>query len=177
LEEALIWVSLEAGLSVLRIILWGWNPSDDDAPPLQLKLKLDEHSPLPTCTDSAEYIEKEKILPLIRTPEFLDTITSYTGLLKKFSDPPLTLYYTLTCRYDTTSKAEPDKTSAEPRLGERVLYVTIFHHTERTTRVYAEDFKTGKGGVVTFLFGRRSSGQSGTRCSEDNDRTQDTTQG
>jgi hypothetical protein len=97
-QEALYWLCLEAGLSIIRIILWGLNPKGDDAPPLELKLKLDKHSPLPTCTSYANDIEDEMVLPLVRATEFLETITSYAGLVKRFSDPSLTLYYTLTRR-------------------------------------------------------------------------------
>jgi len=37
------------------------------------------------------------------------------------------------------------KAMSEDQFGKHVLYLTISHHTERTTRVYAEDFKTGEG--------------------------------
>jgi len=74
--EALIWVALEVGLSVLRVFLWGLNPESDDAP-LEFKLKLDK-SP-PPYTSSAEPSEKERIVPLIRAS---DANMSYTGLLK-----------------------------------------------------------------------------------------------
>ena len=47
-KEALIWLCLEAGLSIVRIILWAINPKGDDAPPLEFKFELDEHAPLPT---------------------------------------------------------------------------------------------------------------------------------
>jgi hypothetical protein len=129
-QEALYWLCLEAGLSIVRIILWGLNPKGDDAPPLELKVKLDKHSPLPTCTSSANDIEKETVLPLVRAKEFLETITSYAGLVKQFSDPALTLYYTLTRRY-----------ADDPQhiLRQHVLYITVFHHTERTTRVYTKN--------------------------------------
>jgi hypothetical protein len=57
--------------------------------------------------------------------------------VKRFSDPTLTLYYTLTRRYN-----KPEGDESEPRLREHVLYITAFHHTERTTRVYTENFRT-----------------------------------
>jgi hypothetical protein len=45
------WLCLEAGLSIMRVAIWAWNPTWDDAPPLEFILELDkhEHSPLPTC--------------------------------------------------------------------------------------------------------------------------------
>jgi hypothetical protein len=43
------WLSLESGLSVMRLAIWAWNPTKDDAPPLEIILELDEHKPFPTC--------------------------------------------------------------------------------------------------------------------------------
>ena len=129
-KEALIWLCLEAGLSIIRIVLWAINPDGDDAPPLEFKFKLDEHPPLPTCCKSADEIEESKVLPLVRTTDFLQEITSYAGPLPpQFNPPNLTLYYTLTLRFHATS---------HPLASERVLYITLFDHTERTARVYLE---------------------------------------
>ena len=128
-KEALIWLCLEAGLSIIRIILWAINPEGDDAPPLEFKFELDEHPPLPTCCKLADEIEESKVLPLVRATDFLQEITSYTGPLPQFNPPRLTLYYTLTLRFDVTS---------HPLASERVLYITLFDHTERTARVYSE---------------------------------------
>ena len=53
------WLCLEAGLSVMRLVIWAWNPTRDDAPPpLEIVLKLDkyEHNPLPTCNKENEEI-------------------------------------------------------------------------------------------------------------------------
>ena len=50
------WLCLEAGLSVLRLVIWAWNPKRDDAPPLEIILELDEHKPLPTCNKDNEEI-------------------------------------------------------------------------------------------------------------------------
>ena len=35
------WLCLEAGLSVVRLAIWAWNPMTDDAPPLKINLELD----------------------------------------------------------------------------------------------------------------------------------------
>jgi hypothetical protein len=130
-KAPIIWLGLEAALSIIRMILWGLNPEYDNAPPLELNVKLDAHAPLPTCVSSAEVIEREKTLPLVRASEFLKQMTSYGGLLKRFNDPNLTLYYTLT-------RLDPATSSSDVRPStERVLYITIFDHTERTTRVYS----------------------------------------
>jgi hypothetical protein len=135
-----IWLGLEAALSIIRMILWGLNPESDDAPPLELKVKLDEHAPLPTCTSWAEDIGTERTLPLVRASEFLKQITSYAGLLKPFDDPNLALYYTLTRRNTVASDSaprNPGTSNPEPPSTSRALYITIFDHTERTTRVYS----------------------------------------
>jgi hypothetical protein len=89
-REALIWLCLEMELSIIRIALWGINPKGDDAPPLEFAFQLDKHA---TYSRSAEETEKAKILSLVRATEFLEAITSCTGLLNQFSDPRLTLYY------------------------------------------------------------------------------------
>ena len=137
-KEALIWLCLEAGLSIIRIVLWAINPEGDDAPPLEFEFELDEHPPLPTCCKPAEEIEESKVLPLVRATDFLQEITSYTGPLPQFNPPNLTLYYTLTLRFNATS---------HPLASERVLYITLFDHTERTARVYLE--KRVENGTTT----------------------------
>jgi len=56
----------------------------------EFAFQLDKHA---TYSRSAEEIEKAKILSLVRAIEFVEAITSCTGLLNQFSDPRLTLYY------------------------------------------------------------------------------------
>ena len=127
------WLCLEAGLSVLRLAIWAWNPSRDDAsPPLEIILELDkyEHKPLPTCNKDNEEILQYNVLPLTRARDFLKIITSFAGLIEQFTNPDLSLYYTLT-------RKRPSKESI--KLGERTLYITVFDHKERTTRVYTRE--------------------------------------
>ena len=126
------WLCLEAGLSVIRMAIWAWNPRGDDAPPLEIILELDkyEHKPLPTCNKDDEEILQYKVLPLTRARDFLKIITSFAGLIDSFSNPDISLYYTLT-------RKRPSKKSV--KLGERTLYITVFDHKERTTRVYTRD--------------------------------------
>lgn len=121
----ILWLGLEGGLSMIRMILWGLNPDFDDAPPLHLKLMLDKR---PSLLDCMEYDDGVKdALPLTRASEFLESITSFAGLVDRFDNPNLTLYYTL------MRKNVLDKPS------ERMLYITIFDHTERTLRIYTQD--------------------------------------
>ena len=127
----LSWLCLEAVLSLLRIYIWALNPQSDNAPPLELVLQLDEEPPLPTCAKYSDDIEEDNILPLTRANQFLNSITSFAGLVDRFDHPDLTLYYTLTWRRAPISESEAQH--------ERVLYITVFDHKERTTRVYTRD--------------------------------------
>ena len=134
------WLSLEAGLSVIRLFIWAWNPTTDDAPPLEIILELDkyDHKSLPTCNKDNEEILRSKVLPLTRSRDFLKIITSFTGLIEPFSNPDLSLNYTLTQNRPSkegVSDNEPESTEHHI-LGERTLYITIFDHKERATRVY-----------------------------------------
>ena len=134
------WLCLEAGLSIMRLAIWAWNPPGD-APPLEIILELDnyEHKPLPTCNKDNEVILRNKVLPLTRARDFLKIITSFAGLIEPFSNPDLSLYYTLTRKRPYLVWNDRDK------LGERILYITVFDHKERTTRVYTRD-----NGIDTF---------------------------
>ena len=124
----LSWLCSEAGLSVARMILWGLNPKGEGAPPLELVLRLDpETTFLPTCNRDTECTER--VLPLTRANQFLNMVTSFAGLVERFTHPDLTLYYTLTRK-------------TAPEAGRRVLYITLFDHKERTTRVYTRDGTT-----------------------------------
>ena len=123
------WLCYEAGLSVVRLAIWAWNPTRDDAPPLEIVLEMDkyEHNPLPTCN---EEILQYKVLPLTRARDFLKIISSFAGFIQPFSNPDLSLYYTLI-------RKRPSEKSVN--LGEWTLYVAIFDHKEHTTRVYTRD--------------------------------------
>ena len=127
------WLCLEAGLSVIRLAIWAWNPPRNNAPPLEIILELDkyENNPLPTCNKDNEEILRYKVLPLIRAQDFLKIITSFAGLIEPFSNPDLSLYYTLT--------RNRDKNANSHKLGERTLYIAVFDHKERTTRVYTQE--------------------------------------
>jgi hypothetical protein len=131
----LSWLCLEAGLSAIRMILWGLNPKGDDAPPLELVLRLDHDTILPTCNHENLDILQGKVLPLTRANQFLKMITSFAGLVERFTHPDLTIYYTLT-RKPRVISDYPDE------AGKRVLYITLFDHKERTTRVYTRDGMT-----------------------------------
>ena len=143
------WLCLEAGLSVMRLAIWAWNPTKDDAPPLEIILKMDKSEPLPTCNKYNEEILEYNVLPLTRARDFLNIITSFAGLIKPFSNPDLSLYYTLTRKRPSKKSvsgwvsrwnrdSEPEN-AEEHKHGERTLFITVFDHKERTTRVYTRD--------------------------------------
>ena len=92
------WLCLEAGLSLMRLGIWAWNPTGDNAPPLEIILELNEyeHKPFPTCNKEDKDILRYKVLPLTRAQDFLKIITSFAGLIEPFINPDLSLYYTLT---------------------------------------------------------------------------------
>ena len=146
------WLCLEVGLSVVRLVIWAWNPTRDDAPPLEINFELVKYEPLPACNKE---ILLSKVLPLTRARDFLKSITSFVGLIKPFSNPDFSLYYTLTWKRDNESvnlrnesenwknvfeNSENESEDLENhKLGERTLYITVFDHKERTTRVYTRD--------------------------------------
>ena len=141
----LSWLCLEVGLSVVRLAIWASNPKSDDAPPLEISFELDKHEPLPTCNKFNEEILECNVLPITRARDFLKSITSFVGLIKPFSIPDLSLYYTLTRKRvhkdnEVLSTLYYEPWDAETqKLGERTLYITVFDHKERTTRVYTRD--------------------------------------
>ena len=139
------WLCLEGGLSVVRLALWAWNPVTDDAPPLVINLFLEKYVPLPTCNKDNEEILEHKVLPITRARDFWKVITSFAGLVKPFNYPDLSLYYTLTRKRPSKMSVLRGNGDDEPEnaekheLGERILYITVFDHKERTTRVYTRD--------------------------------------
>ena len=141
------WLCLEAGLSLMRLFIWACNPATDDAPPLEIKFELDNYEPLPTCNKDNEEILRSKVLPLTRARDFLRSITSFVGLIKPFKNLDLSLYYTLTRKLSSKKSVlrrdgdNGPENAENHKLGERTLYITVFDHKERTTRVYTRDDK------------------------------------
>ena len=110
----------------MRLAIWAWNPTGDDAPPLEIILELDkyEHKPLPSRNKDNWEILRSKVLPLTRARDFLKIITSFAGLVEPFSNPNFSLYYTLTRilpSEDSIPDSEPEN-AEQPILGKRTLY-------------------------------------------------------
>ena len=141
------WLCLEAGLSTVRLAIWTWKPTRDDAPPLKIILELDnyEHKSLPICNKDNAEILKCKVLPLTRARDFLRLITAFAGLIKPFNNPDLSLYYTLTQKRLSEKSVllgnSDDKleNAEKHKLREWSLYITVFDRKEHTTRVYTQD--------------------------------------
>ena len=132
----------------MRLAIWAWNPTWDDAPPLEINLELDKYEPLPTCNKDNKEILRSKVLPLTRARDFLKSVTSFAGLIKPFVNPDLSLYYTLTRKRTPVlwwNRDNEPENAENHKLGERTLYITVFDHKERTTRIYTRD-----GEVETF---------------------------
>ncbi|RDB17131.1 hypothetical protein Hypma_001888 [Hypsizygus marmoreus] len=125
----LVWLCLEGVLSMIRMALWGWNPKFQCPDPVEITFALNKFVPLSTVNYSYEELRSWKILPFVRAPEFLESITSYAGLLKRFHNPNISLFYTL------IRKAS----HCGPEVRERLLYIILFDHREHVTRVYTED--------------------------------------
>ena len=89
------------------------------------------------------------MLPLTRARDFLKIITSFAGLIEPFSNPNLSLYYTLTRKRPSKervpqdienehrdSKNEPENVEQQLRVGESTLYITVFDHKEYDTSIH-----------------------------------------
>ena len=140
------WFCIEVGLSIMRLAIWAWKPTKDDAPPLKIILELDnyEYKSLPICNKDNSEILKCKVLPLTRAQDFLKIITAFAGLIEPFNNPDLSLYYTLTRKRPTEKSVLSDdgfEKNAEKhnKFGEWALFITVFDCKEHTTRVYTQD--------------------------------------
>lgn len=149
----LVWVGLEAALSVLRIIIWASNPTFDEETEVTLGLKLSEHQPMVTTNDYNPHIttanhEERKPFDLVPEREFLQRITPFTGPLDQVSNTEnITLYFTVTSDYDENddSRVQSGRESPDIRpdsesvsnLSHRssmapnhwCLYMTVFDFT------------------------------------------------
>jgi len=110
----LIWLGLEAAMSVIRILLWAWNPRFDERTDITLKLELANDPPLVTTEKNIE--TGKNTLALVPEHQFLEWITSYTGPVEQFqSSENLALYFTLTGN----------------ETGQKCLYLTVFDINKR----------------------------------------------
>jgi len=115
----LIWLGVEAALSIVRILVWSWNPSFDKKTDITIEVKLTGDQPFVTTEKDVRVIEStgNNTLALIPERRFLEWITPHTGPLEQFQRyESLFLYFTLTAH----------------RIEQKcLLYMTIFDSNKR----------------------------------------------
>ncbi|KAK7051674.1 hypothetical protein VNI00_004653 [Paramarasmius palmivorus] len=134
-----VWFGMEAFLSLLRMVLWGLNPSWDESTGLTMKLKLhttddddDPYYPLITTPyDSAElgFVEKlssPKPFTVFSEAEFFAAATSWIGPIQRLGANAITLYYALL----PIASTEPQDGSA--RAASKDLSITILFTDSRS---------------------------------------------
>ncbi|KAH9477064.1 hypothetical protein JR316_0010980 [Psilocybe cubensis] len=132
----LIWLGLEAALSVIRILVWAWNPTWDEDTGVMVNLDLTEGHPMVTTENSVEVIESQgikKTLPLMPERQFLEWILPYTGPVERFNSlANLSLYFTLT--------------AASRPIQQQRLYMTAFDSNKRIAITLL-----AKDGVINYI--------------------------
>ncbi|KAK7051672.1 hypothetical protein VNI00_004651 [Paramarasmius palmivorus] len=134
-----IWFGMEAFLSLLRMVLWGSNPSWDESTGLTMKLKLhnsqDSYYPLITSPyDSAElgFVEKlssPKPFTVFSEAEFFAMATSWIGPIQQLGANAITLYYALLpCQKQPTSRGG----SSDDSMMYKELCVTVLLSDSRS---------------------------------------------
>ncbi|KAF9068376.1 hypothetical protein BDP27DRAFT_1327245 [Rhodocollybia butyracea] len=97
--NAILWLSLEATLCLLRVLIWGWNPHFDANTQVTVKISLSDAQPEPTTTQSYEDdIQRENQPFLVETDRsFLNRIALSVGPVERFNHPDqhVAIYYTL----------------------------------------------------------------------------------
>lgn len=94
----LVWLGLEAALSIIRILIWAWNPKFDEETEITVKLNLTEHRPLITTGKNVlgKGTQNSRPFALFSQRRFLEWITPYTGPLDEFRhSQDVALYFAL----------------------------------------------------------------------------------
>lgn len=134
----LVWLILEAFLSVIRILVWALNPSWDDSKGIVFKLQLAPHSPLITCNMTQQDITEDGLAPIARANNFLEDIVPYTGPLPLFDANDVALYYIFTAE---SADLEPQSDNAASPVLHGLLYVVISAYKEQTSRILVKEKK------------------------------------
>lgn len=130
----LLWLILEATLSVIRMLVWALNPSWDDSKGVVFELQLASHPPLITCSKFQDDISADGVSAITRSNSFLEEVVAYTGPLPLFNADDVALYYIFTARGSNTP------TNPDP-LPQGMLYIIISDYKEQTSRIL---FRNGK---------------------------------
>ncbi|KJA18116.1 hypothetical protein HYPSUDRAFT_205614 [Hypholoma sublateritium FD-334 SS-4] len=125
----LLWLILEALLSIIRILVWSVSPSWDVSKGIVFELQLASHAPLITCNKYEHDIADDGVAPVTRANTFLEEVVAYTGpLLPLFDVDNVALYYILTAK----AKGPPQSVDTLPH-GK--LYIVISDFREGTSRI------------------------------------------
>ncbi len=129
----LLWLILEALLSILRILVWVINPSWDDSKGVVFELQLASHAPLVTCNKFEDDIKYDSVSPVARAKGFLEEVVAYTGPLPLFNTPNFDVFYILTAQGKSPSPTADT-------LPHGKLYIIIHDYREQKSRVlFKED--------------------------------------
>lgn len=84
----LIWLAVEAALSLLRIIIWAANPPWDDSKGIRYRLHLCPHPPMVTTDKSVnDILSQHTYAPLTPQVKFLEDLSSSTGPIRPLVIP------------------------------------------------------------------------------------------
>jgi len=129
-----LWLVLEAILSIIRILVWAFNPSWDDSKGVLFKLKLARHPPPITCTKSHREILNDGLIPVTRAEDFLQDVVAYKGPFSLVKWSNVELYYVL--------KANDTDLSSTLDLGKDIpgiLYIVVSNYKEQSSRLIFKD--------------------------------------
>ena len=143
LRGPLIWLLVEATLSFFRILIWGLNPTCDDAPPLKLK-DLDfsfrslwgSQGPFVTQSKPPRVENEKLVLEVLRAGQFFQSLRRHSGIsVQPLAFPDSSLLYSL----------------VQSQSGQQLdLYIVIVDHVDQTARVYLEDNAAPKFRLATL---------------------------
>ncbi|KAJ7046248.1 hypothetical protein C8F04DRAFT_1323132 [Mycena alexandri] len=147
-----MWLGIEVALALLRIYIWGLNPSWDEATGLTLELQLPndfEQAPKITTPHHLQnrILSSRAAFVILTDSEFLEYISPYTGPVERFSDPDnhVAIYYTL---------------AGVPEHGEseeaKALLTTILDLESRTTFLLCSLIHGGGGSDDPIIYSATS---------------------
>jgi hypothetical protein len=116
-KNTYIWLEVEVILALIRVYIWGRNPTKDEKTGLSIDLTLSETiEKVPTILTAQDYrthIVGGTCEPFVvlEDNDFLEYISEYTGPFRRFSDPNhhVVIYYTLAGRL-------PDEFNTPPKI-------------------------------------------------------------
>ncbi|KAJ6451910.1 hypothetical protein C8R45DRAFT_1041465 [Mycena sanguinolenta] len=86
--QTLLWVALEGWLSLVRLFLWGWNPSWDNGTYIRLQIHTGDY--ISASTTDMEYedlMDKHIQFTSVLDCDFLHLMMAHTGPIARLNDP------------------------------------------------------------------------------------------